>query len=368
MRVLLLAPGHSIHSQRFLGWLQNAGCDIVFMDTDRPPNLRPQDRYWHYPLPLQGIQRYFQAIYRFALLRGVSARFKPDVIHVHQVNQRALDCQRAALRPMVLTCWGTDINKYFTTDANPSMARRMGAALAQADHVFADSQPILDRCQALAGKAIQGSLLYFGVNTALFQANYQAEALAWRQELGIPANAFVIVSIRGWKEVYRHELILDAFAQALPHLPAPAILLFKPYPAEDSLYERRLRALAEERNVSQFIRWARTIPDERMPALYTLADLVVNYPAVDGFPVSFLEATAAGCPIVTSRLPDYLGNGLEEIVHLASPEDGSDLARAIIQASQEPHQAKAARARAWAREHADEQTCIRKLLEVYRQL
>jgi len=114
----------------------------------------------------------------------------------------------------------------------------------------------------------------------------------------------VLLSIRGLMPTYGHHLILEAFAQARPRLNATSILVFKTLAAVKE-YEAQLHRRAEELGVDQWVRWLADVPFAQMPAVYALADLIVNYPAMDAFPVTFMEAAACGRPVITCRLPSY---------------------------------------------------------------
>ncbi len=378
MRIMLLAPGSDIHPQRFLRWLERAGCTVLFVDDTRPENLDPsRSSFLIYP---RGVGRLGKKLVRFndcsryLQLRFLWRKFEPDVVHVHNLSgSRQYDCFKARLRPLVLSCYGPDIHKLFVPKVKPLSRIFMRHALTWADHVFADSQDVLQRCKILARRPISSSILYFGIDTRLFRPGYAAAAHAWRRTLAIPRDAKVLLSVRAWRPEYRHELILEAFTRAKRSLPYKSVLIFKTFDVcgRGTTYEEEVRGRARTLGVESSIRWMSRVPYEQMPELYSFADLVVNFPRWDGFPVSFFEAAACGTPVVTNQLPAYEGIGLERFFRMVPADNADELSRAMVEALLEPPQclkAKGEIARKWAEESGDEEKSVEALLAVYRRL
>ena len=373
MRVMLLAPGDCIHSQRFLQWLQRGGCEVIFVDDVMPPNL-DSSRFVRYP---GGIRQLGKALWRFNTflrrwqLRYVWKRLRPDVVHVHWVGAKAYDCGRARLKPLVLTCWGTDINIHFLPEAHPAWRKSTGYALSCADFVFADSPEVLERCNLLAGRPVRSLLLLMGIDTICLSPRYAEGAEALRGALGIARRAKVLLSVRAWKPRYRHDLILEAFARVRRTLPFETVLIFKRYCVEVSSYEDELRLRARKLGAENHVLWIDNIPYARMPELYALADVVVNFPRFDAFPVTFIEAAACGKRVISNRLPAYEGFGLERFFRMVPTDSVDELAKAmaeVLMESPEVAAFKAEEARKWAEEYGDERKCAEKTLAVYRRL
>lgn len=70
------------------------------------------------------------------------------------------------------------------------------------------------------------------------------------------------------------------------------------------------------------------VPQEDLPAFYSLAKLYLYPTIIEAFPIPTTEAMACGCPIVTSK-----GTGLEELTHGVSvavdPLDSQAIANAM---------------------------------------
>lgn len=383
LRVMMLAPGNSIHSQRALGWLLRRNCDVLFVDAVKP-EASDQFRYAPYPrvrekrlYQLLGWDRSFR-LENWAVgvrLRRLARRFRPDVVHVHWVDQRAYQCFFAGLRPLVLSVWGTDVNHLFRPDADPRQRRCIGAALAGADRVTADAPDMPEKCSALAEGPVRVDLMPYGIDTRRFAPGHAAAARAWRERLGVPAGAKVLLSMRGFERRYGHHLILEAFAQALPFCRVPSVLVFKTFNrsvgAAIAAYQDELRGRAAALGVTDRVRWLDDLAYEELPGIYAAADAVLNYPEQDAFPVTFLESAASGTPVISTALPSYRGTIAERFFTLVGPCRIDLLAAAIAAFVNEPPGTRAAalaEARRVVARDFDESVLADRLVETYGQL
>jgi glycosyltransferase involved in cell wall biosynthesis len=213
--------------------------------------------------------------------------------------------------------------------------------------------------------------LPFGIDLERFHPGFAVESQAWRRELGIPDGARILLSMRAWKREHRHEMILHAFSQTRKSLNIPIFLVFRRYNAEDSRYEHEVRVEAEKLGIAEYVRWVDSVPHDRMPELYAIADAVVSFPTVDSFPTGFIEAAACGKRVISSRLASYEGAIPEDVFRLVSPDSVHELAQAMTEVLHEPQREAAARgerAREWARQTGDERVCIRETMAIYKKL
>ncbi|MFP4477530.1 MAG: glycosyltransferase family 4 protein [Desulfatibacillaceae bacterium] len=104
----------------------------------------------------------------------------------------------------------------------------------------------------------------------------------------------------------------------------------------------RLQAMARDLGIAEKVRFAGYVPDEELPALYASADVYImpsrEIPGrpdiIEGFGISFVEAGAAGVPVIGGRsggVPDSVrdgGTGL--LVDPDSPKDIADAIRRLL--------------------------------------
>jgi len=389
MKILMFAPGQSEHSTRPLKMLLESGCEVTFMDFIDP---LPQghENYQFIPYPSPRGKRWTQhlgknlaarlADWSIGLqLRQVWKRVKPDVTHMHWISpQRAEQCLNAGMHPFALSAWGSDINNHFKPDANPLEKKRVGQALAQVNIVIIDSVDIAAKCAELAGKPVRTVNLPLGVDTTRFKPGYEDESRAWRKKLGIPENALVLLSIRAWSPFYGHQHLLESFAQAFLHFEVPAILLFKTlnkstYPEAES-FERQIRSRVEALGLSDHVRWLEQVPFERLHEIYAASDVILNYPEMDAFPVTFQEAAACERPVISACLPAYAATFAEKYFTFVEPGNMTQLTDAMMRFVNAGEEEKARRkkllsqARREVEQTHDERAYARGLLKIYEEL
>ncbi len=370
MKVLMIAPGDSIHSQRPLRQLLDQGLNVVFVDTVNPLN-QPSTNYEFIPYPF-GRRCWYR---RFGQLgdalglgliapwwRSVLRRVAPDVVHAHWIDCRAYYASQAGAKPLILSVWGTDVNHCFVPQANRYHCQVMRGLLKRADLTIVDAPAMRERCQELVGQPLPTELLHLGVNTQLFRPGNQEAKQRWRETLHIPAGAKVVLSIRGLTAHYRHEAILQAFSK----IQGNAVLVLKTFNQHDRDYRARLEALAVTLGIASSIRWLPEIPHAQMPELYALADVIVNYPIEDTLPISFVEAAACECPVVSCNLPNYHGTFAEQFLTLVPENTVEALAAALRHTLFEP--LNMAPAREFVLNELDETHYIKRLLEIYNSL
>jgi phosphatidylinositol alpha-1,6-mannosyltransferase len=147
---------------------------------------------------------------------------------------------------------------------------------------------------------------------------------------------------------------VDTVIESLPSLP-PQVRYFV---AGDGLDRDRLRALARERGVADRVVWLGRVADDRLPALYRAADIVLlvsrqdlDAGDVEGFGMVLLEAQACGTPVVggdAGGIPDALVDG--ETGLLVPPRDPPAVAAAVRSLLEDPE--RMARMREAALAHA----------------
>jgi glycosyltransferase involved in cell wall biosynthesis len=386
MKILLFAPGVSIHSKRYLQSLLDEGCQVVFVDTHNPiPEGRKGYKFFFYGT-LRG-RRLLSKIIGINLSRliyesnwlSISQLYllwklvKPDIVHVHYVDYRAISCVKAGLKPLVLTVWGSDVNYHFLADANTGYKLLVGKALAKADLVIVDAPDMVEKVSTLAGSKVRIEVITMGVDINAFKPGYKEQRLAWRKTLSIPENAMVLLSPRGWNRHYRHEIILQAYVIARERMGVESYLVFKKFSSSPDFdkYQEELLVQAEQLGVKPWVRLLPEVEFTNMPEIYAMADIIINYPDVDAFPVTFLEAAACERPVVSGLLPSYNNTFAEKFFKLVNPSDIKSLAQGILDVSGEDQSGQSKRmaeARKLIIKEFDESLSIHRIVDLYKEI
>jgi len=172
---------------------------------------------------------------------------------------------------------------------------------ARADTVQVISN-FLGRWATRMGYPGQPILIPNGVNVAHFsQAVSEAERGAVRTALGLTATDTALVTTS--RLVRKNGL--DTVIDALPLLP-PSVhfVVYGTGPEEATL-----RALAADRGVSKRVHFMGQCTHEEMPRLLKSCDIFIRPSRSEGMGISFLEAMAAGLPVIATReggIADFL--------------------------------------------------------------
>jgi phosphatidylinositol alpha-1,6-mannosyltransferase len=166
-----------------------------------------------------------------------------------------------------------------------------------------------------------------------------------------------------------HATVLRAFARILPQVPNTTYLI-----VGSGAEREKLERLAAELGIWHAVRFAGYVPEQDLADFYNLCDLFVmmNQESdgdIEGFGMVFLEASAAGKPVIGGR-----SGGTEDSIlqgqtgFLVDPEDISELAASLLSLleSQELRERLGAAGRARAREDFSWSTRAERLCELNR--
>lgn len=355
---MVVAPGHSVHTKRFIETLLAQGNKVVAICNRRNPLPGRQRGYLYFRFPhlfalpmrflfysvrtILGHKIGDRLIFRLngLLMKGFWNWFRPHVVYVLYVNYMANVCLAGKLKPLVLQCWGSDINQHFSPDADPYERELCSRALAGSDLLLYDAHDMPKKLEMLAGKPVRAVFLHYGVDTRVFSQIASQIRTAWRQRLDIPEEGIVIFSARSWHPKYRHHVILEAFSNVAARLHQPVFLVYKTYDGdkygEFQEYKDKIMKRSEELGISARVRWVDEVSYEQLPGLYVMSDILVNFPVMDSLGVTLLEAAYLKKRIVSVKLPCYEGTFLEKYACIVPTGEANDLADAIVKVVVEP--------------------------------
>lgn len=141
------------------------------------------------------------------------------------------------------------------------------------------------------------------------------DAGAAKQRFQLPADRRIILSVSRMDAYKGHDVVLKALAQMPPDLRGALHYAV----AGRGSHLATLKALASSLGLNDSVTWLGFVPDEDLPALYGCADVFVlctredpQERGVEGFGMVFLEAQAAGVPVIGTRaggIPDAIEAG-----------------------------------------------------------
>ena len=322
LRILFMADASSVHTRRWVAAAVERGAEAIVI-TRLPGEvpgareviaLRPGGDKLGWFLALPALRK---------LVREVVERFNPHIVHGHYVTSYGLWAAACGLdRPTVLTAWGSDI--LVTPRESRLMRAVVGWSMHRADMITADSLDMVDAITAYHAPAPCHQILW-GADTDKFVP-------------ADPAPGFEVVSLRSWEPNYNIDTILEAFARVVAQRPAANARL---HLLGGGSQAEALQAQVARLGLDAHVVLHGRVGDVAMVEAIQRSRVSVSVPTSDATSVSVLESMACGLPIVASDLPanhQWLDDRGGWIV---PPRDADALAAALLQACDQPEQARA---------------------------
>lgn len=175
-----------------------------------------------------------------------------------------------------------------------------------------------------------------------------------KKQLGISDDAKIVLTTSRLVDKNGIDILLRAFAElCILHSSFCILHLIICGSGPD---KEQLKKLAEELNIADRVTWAGFVAPEDLPAYYGIADVFCRPSRSEGLGNSFLEAMAAGVPVVATPvggIVDFLHDG--ETGWLAKPEDAKSVAEQLRHVLSESNASEVARVTARAQKLVEEQ-------------
>lgn len=261
----------------------------------RPLGRLPEREIWkglvvhrprHRVLPRLGQARTARAMARaiLPLLRELRRDFPFDIIDAEFFwpdGPAAMHLARAFGVPFSIKARGSDILYW---GGKPAITAQMVEAAQAANGLLAVSEALKRDMVALGMPADKIAVHYTGVDREAFQP---VDRTAAKAKLGISGP--LLVSVGGLVPGKEQRLALAALAE----LPGATLLL-----VGDGPERGRLEAEARRLSVADRTRFLGNRPHDELPGIVAAADLLLHPSRSEGLANAWLEALAAGTPIV----------------------------------------------------------------------
>lgn len=259
----------------------------------------------------------------------------PDLLHVHAgigwEGHGLAYLGRAAGIPAIVR---TEHLPYLLTDPGQQAEHRAGLNAVDATICVSEGTAESFRAAGFTDRSLRT------IPNGVAGPQESADREVLRQQLGLPPNAAVILTVARFTPQKGHATLLAAWPAILSTEPRAILLL-----VGDGPVRQEVEALAVGHGAVRFLG-----KRDDVPTLMAVADLLVLPSRFEGLPLVVLEAMAAGLTVVATDAP-----GTDEAVIdgetglLVPPDDPPALAHAVVAALGDPaargRMAKAGRTR-----------------------
>jgi len=196
--------------------------------------------------------------------------------------------------PATITLRGTESRHARTAP----IRRRLTIAFARASRIFAVAGALKDVAVALGVSGEKVAVVGNGVDVDKFRPLPIEEA---RRELGLAAEAKVLISVGGLTERKGFHRVIDCLPALREQFP-DVLLLVVGGPGPEGDWGARLRAQVATLGLGRSVHFLGALPAEQLRVPLSASDAFVLATSNEGWANVFLEAMACGLPVVTTRV------------------------------------------------------------------
>jgi L-malate glycosyltransferase len=328
MRLCYIGPAGTVHTQRWLSFFARRGHEVHLLSTTLSEWRHEGIQVHSVPLgrsessainPLRAAARMPRTLARYrALLREL----RPDILHVHYLNEAALMAAWTGFHPLVMTAWGSDV--LIAPELSKLRKAALRRALGAADLVTCDAYHMERRLLALGTPASKTKVVFFGTDVDRFHPGARDGALQKRLS---PKGGPVVISLRSLEPVYDLATLLKAVPAVLASRPDTRFAL-----AGGGSLADPLRRLAQELGIEGSVDFL-GLPAAELPGYLASSDVYVSTALSDaGLAASTAEAMACGVPPVVTEVAEnaqWVEDGMTG--RLFPPQDPRALADALME-------------------------------------
>lgn len=314
MKILFFGAINSTHSAKWVNSLTELGHQVMFVcSKTNEKQVDFSEKVIIHVLKYPGKLGYYLNVPE---VKKIFREYKPDVVNVHYASGYGTLARLAKLRPLVLSCYGSDVFDYpFHNKFNMYNIRKnlkYADAIASTSHVMADKAK-----EILNDPNLKVTVTPFGVNIDKFKPMNVVHDKKY-QIIGI---------VKYLEPIYDIPLLLKAFKIVCERAVVTPMLLI--YGGGTLLPQ--LQMLAKKLGIEEYVSFKGTIPNNEVPEAINGMDVFVNCSIRESFGVALVETMACGIPVVATDTPGFrevVDNGKTGII--LEDRQPETLARALL--------------------------------------
>ncbi len=267
------------------------------------------------------------SFFLFSFLKALQfiKKHKIDLIHAHLAHYPGFSAVLAGLltkKPVIITTQGGDLLDYAETGQYASLLRPILIyTLSHANLVHAVSRYTMRMAKTLGAKKM--ILIPNGVDIEQFHP--RASNLDLKKKLGIKGEK-IVLSVSRLTPKNGLSFLIRAAALINKKIPNVKFII-----VGSGSEEKNLKKLTSQFKIDKNIIFTGYVPHEQIPEFMSIADVFLRPSVAEGFGIVFIEAMAAGIPVIATRV-----GGIIDIIQagengvLVEPKNSSQIADAIV--------------------------------------
>lgn len=246
---------------------------------------------------------------------------KSDILHAHWTlaGVVAIMVKFLTRTPVVITLWGSDI---FLTKI-PVLSTLLRKILNRANAIVCESRQFEEELAHLGFSKNKISVISNGVD---FTPNQPKDKMALRQQLSLPTDQYLILSIGRLVPVKGHIHLLNAMPKIVQHEKKATLIIVGEGELRQTLEDR-----VNELGLSSHVIFTGFQNADTIPDWLNAGDIFVLPSLSEGKPNIVQEAMACGLPVISTQVgsvPEMIKSGNNGI--LVPPESPDSLARYVV--------------------------------------
>ncbi len=271
---LLVIGNNSIHIYNFIRLVESY-FDKVLLLSDTQNSWDIDTKYLNFSIRRGSFKNLKD-------LRETIIKFNPSVVHIHQVDTRALltiFALRGLSIPRVLTAWGSDI--LINPKKSLLMRYRARYILQNIDTLTADSNIVIKEARGLANRDIESYNINFGIEP--YRCNTPKESIIYTNRLH--------------KKLYNIDKIIISFSKLIAKDSSWRLII-----AGEGEESKSLKNLVKRLGIEGFVEFVGWVDRESNYRYYCKSKIYISIPSSDSISISLVEAIASKCIIFASDI------------------------------------------------------------------
>jgi len=284
-----------------------------------------------------------------------------DILHWHQLESSSLETKSATVKqiPKIFTNHSSSYLYLCETELG---LIRLKFLLSHADAVISSSEELRQKTLLAWSNSDYNFCIPNGVDTSKFRPDVPPDN-SLKEEYHIGDDDLIVLSPRRLAIKNGVKYLVESVSNIVDKVKDVKFLLVGDGPERENISK-----MIKDREISDYVIMTGGVTNDRMPSIYSLADIVVLPSLKESTSIAGLEAMASGKPLVGTNvggIPAIIEDGKTGL--LVSPRNSKDLGKAITRllVDKELRLGMGAKARKKAEREFSWSMIAQKILDVY---